>query len=918
MHAAVLFTCAWFSFPGGIIQPRMALSPGTKLGPYEIQSPLGAGGMGEVYRARDTRLDRTVAIKVLPSHLSSNAAARQRFDREARAISSLSHQNICQLYDVGSQGGTDFLVMEYLEGETLADRLAKGPLPLPQLLKCGVEISEGLEKAHRSGVVHRDLKPGNIMLTKSGAKLMDFGLAKPAAAPAASAATAATLDAKRPLTAEGSIVGTFHYMSPEQVEGRELDARSDIFSFGAVLYEMVTGKRAFDGKSQMSVASAILEKEPEPITVIQPLAPPALDHVVRGCLAKDPESRWQSAGDIAREMQWITTGGSSASAVAAPARLRRKARERFVWGAVIAALIAALAWFGLRERPQPRVVRAYLPAPEATTFDFVGDYAGPPVLSPDGTRVAFSARAQEISSIWVQTLDSGIARKLDGTEKASDPFWSADGKFIGFFADGKLKKISSVGGATTVLADAPNPRGGAWNKDNLIVYAPDYRDTLWRVSSAGGTPQRATNLDAAKHTTHRWPAFLPDGKHFLFYATNHAGGRADQNGIYFASLETGDAKLILATDSAGQYASGHLLFHIQSALLAQRLDPSTGALSGEPVPVADQVQYDVGTWHTTFTASEDGVLLYEPGSESQGLDLVWLDRTGRQLKKIGERTNYRGMRLSPDGRRLALSIGDPRSDIWILDLARGVRTRLTFDAATHGMPSWSADGQRLAFMTQSGGGGNFSSELHAKAANGGGQDELLMRPDQPATGLSWPQWSPDGRFLLYQRSSGPSGASVWAVPTSGEKKPFLLVQPQTPQAKIVTERLSPDGRWLAFSSTDSGREEVYVTRFPSGSGRWQVSQNGGIFPVWRSDGKEIYFFGSNAPVQLHAAQVNAMGDEFQVESVRPLFPIRNAVAVGELFDVTPDGSRFLLPVPPKIGSPPMMLVLNWTAELKKN
>jgi Tol biopolymer transport system component/predicted Ser/Thr protein kinase len=914
MHAVVPFTCARFSFLDGIIQPRMALSPGTKLGPYEIQSPLGAGGMGEVYRARDTRLDRTVAIKVLPSHLSSNAAARQRFDREARAISSLSHQNICQLYDVGSQDGTDFLVMEYLEGETLADRLAKGPLPLPQLLKCGMEICEGLEKAHRSGVVHRDLKPGNIMLTKSGAKLMDFGLAKPTAA---SAATAATLDAKQPLTAEGSIVGTFHYMSPEQVEGRELDARSDIFSFGAVLYEMVTGKRAFDGKSQMSVASAILEKEPEPITTIQPLAPPALDHVVRGCLAKDPESRWQSAGDIARELQWITTGSSSASAVAAPARLRRKARERFVWGAVVAALLAALVWSGVRERPQPHVVRAYLPAPEATTFDFVGDYAGPPVVSPDGARIAFCARAQDISSIWVQTLDSGIARKLDGTEKASDPFWSPDGKFIGFFADGKLKKIPSVGGATSVIADAPNPRGGAWSKANFIVYAPDYRDTLWKISAAGGTPQRATILDAAKHSTHRWPSFLPDGKNFLFYATNHAGGRADQNGIYFASLDTGDAKLILATDSAGQYASGHLLFHLQSVLAAQKFDPVAGKLSGEPVPVADHVQYDVGTWHTSFTASDDGILVYEPGSASSGLDLVWMDRTGKLMGTVGERDIYRGMRLSPDGRRLAVSIGDPRPDIWIFDLARGIRRRLTFDDATHFMPSWSSDGQRVAFMTQSGGGGNFSSDLHAKAANGGGQDELLMRPDQAATAFSWPQWSPDGRFLIYQRSSGPSGDSVWAVPISGEKKPFLVAQPEGSQASIVRLRLSPDGRWLAYSSTDSGRQEVYVTAFPSGSGRWQVSQNGGLFPVWRGDSQEIYFIATDSPIRLFAASVKAKGSEFQVESVRPLFPVPNVAAIGELFDVTPDGSRFLLPVPPKAGSPPMILVLNWTADLKK-
>jgi Tol biopolymer transport system component/predicted Ser/Thr protein kinase len=896
----------------------MSLIPGAKLGPYEILAPAGAGGMGEVYKARDTRLDRIVAIKVLPSHLSSNPAARQRFDREARAISSLSHQNICQLYDVGSQDGADFLVMEYLEGETLASRLAKGPLPLQQLLKCGMEVCEGLEKAHRSGVVHRDLKPGNIMLTKSGAKLMDFGLAKPTAAPAAaSAATAATLATKDPLTAEGSIVGTFHYMSPEQVEGRELDVRSDIFSFGAVLYEMVTGKRAFDGKSQISIASAILEKEPEPITTIQPLAPPALDHVVRGCLAKDPESRWQSAGDIARELHWITTSSSSASALIAPARLRRNARERFVWAGLIAALLAVIAWFGLGERPQLRVVRAYLPAPQGTTFDFVGDYSGPPAVSPDGTRIVFCARASDRSSLWVQALESGSAGKIEGTERASDPFWSHDGKFIGFFADGKLKKIPSSGGVATVLADAPNPRGGTWNKDNVILYEPDYRDALWRVNAAGGAPVRVTRLDTSKHTTHRWPTFLPDGKHFLYYATNHTGGRADQNGIYFSSLDRDDPRLVLVSDSAGQYASGRLLYHAQTALVSQKFDPATGAVSGEPITVADQVQFDTSTWHASFSASDEGVLLYEPGSDSQGLDLVWLDRNGKELGTVGDRSIYKGIRLSPDGRRLAAAIGDIRADIWVLDLGRRVRTRLTFDDATHFTPSWSADGQRIAFMTQSGAAGTFTSELHAKPANGGGQDELLLKPDQSATGLIWPQWSPDGRYLVFQRASGPAGASAWALPTSGDRKPFLVAQPQSPQARIVSQRLSPDGHWLAYSCTDSGREEVYVTPFPGGSQRWQISQDGGIFPVWRGDSREIYFIASTAPVRLYAAEVQPKGTEFQVESVRPLFAVPSVAAFGELFDVTPDGSRFLLPVPPKTGSPPMVLVLNWTADLDK-
>ncbi|HET9839321.1 MAG TPA: protein kinase, partial [Candidatus Angelobacter sp.] len=547
----------------------MSFSPGTRLGPYEIVAPAGAGGMGEVYRAVDTRLERTVAIKVLPGHLSSKPEARQRFEREARAISSLSHQNICQLYDVGRQGDADFLVMEYLEGETLAERLKKGPLPQQQLLKAGMEICAGLEKAHRSGVAHRDLKPGNIMLTKSGAKLMDFGLAKPlAAAVAAGMATAVTLNPNQePLTTEGSIVGTFHYMSPEQVEGRETDARSDIFSLGSVIYEMATGKRAFEGKSSVSVASAILEKEPEPISAVQPLAAPALDHVVRTCLAKDPDLRWQSAADIARELQWISTSSSTTMAAVA-GRPRRKSSERLFWAAAVVLLLAALGWALLREHEQKRTLRVYLPPPQDAAFDFTGDYAGPPALSADGKQIAFCAKSNGKSALWVQSLEVGAARMLDGTDGASDPFWSPDGRSLAFFADSKLKKISADGGAVTVLAESPNPRGGAWTRNNTIIYTPNYRDGLWKISASGGTPERATQMDTRLHSTHRWPVALPDGKHFLFFATNHSGANSEQNGIYFGSLEDTSAKFVLATDSAAAYGSGYLLFHSQTSVLA--------------------------------------------------------------------------------------------------------------------------------------------------------------------------------------------------------------------------------------------------------------------------------------------------------------------------------------------------------------
>jgi Tol biopolymer transport system component len=712
-------------------------------------------------------------------------------------------------------------------------------------------------------------------------------------------------------------------MSPEQVEGKDLDSRSDIFSLGAVLYEMLTGQRAFQGKSQLTVASAILEKEPAPVSSIKPMTPPALDHAIHRCLSKEPEGRWQSAADLAGELQWIATSSSSSGALARPAHQRNYARERFAWGAIVAtllvvtAILAAVAWPLFRGRSQASVVRAYLPAPEGAAFDFVGDSAGPPVISPDGTSIALCARINETNSVWVQSLDSGTARKLDGTEKASDPFWSHDGMFIGFFADGKLKKIPSAGGAATVLADAPNPRGGSWSRDNLILYAPDYRGSLWRINAAGGTPQRATQVDSSKHTTHRWPWFLPDGKHFLYYATNHIGGRTELNGIYSGSLDSDVAKLILATDSAGEYAAGHLLFHSQLGLIAQKFDPRSGTLSGEPVTVADALQYDPSTWHSSFTASEDGVLVYEPGLASPGFDLVWRDRSGKQLGTFGERAAYQGLRLSPDGKLLAVALGSPRPNIWVFDLVRGVRSQVTFDEATHYMLSWSSDGQRIVFITQSGPPGTYTSEIRAVAADGSRPSELLLRPEQPVTGFFWPQWSPDGRYLLFVKASGPSGASVWAMPTSGDKTPVLVAQPQNSQANIVHLGLSPDGRWLAYSSTDSGRLEVYVTRFPGGSGRWQVSQNGGAFPVWRADSREIYFFSPAPPVQLLAAEVSTKGEEFQVENVRTLFPGSSVASAGQLFDVTPDGKRFLLSLPPNVGSPPLTLVLNWTAELRK-
>ncbi|HEX4485744.1 MAG TPA: protein kinase [Terriglobales bacterium] len=897
----------------------MPLPPGTKLGPYEIQSPLGAGGMGEVYRARDTRLDRTVAIKILPEHLSSDPQAKQRFEREARVISSVRQNHICTLFDIGDQDGISFLVMEYLEGETLEARLQKGPLPLKLALECGMQICDALEKAHKAGIVHRDLKPGNIMLTSSGAKLLDFGLAKPAGIVPAKNLTpssptmhlTALTSPVGTLTQQGMVVGTFQYMAPEVLQGQEADARSDIFSFGAVLYEAVTGKRAFEGKSQISVASAILEKEPEPISKMQPMAPVALDHVIIGCLAKEPESRWQSAADIARQLRWIASGASSVD-VAPPIRVRKKGLERALWAGFAVILLAALLWSFLRDSAPLRTMRSYLPAPPEMTYDFLGDFSGPPAITLDGSAIAFCAVSpKDRASIWVQSLGELSARKLEDTEGASFPFWSPDNKFIGFFSGGHLRKVPAAGGPVTIIADATNPRGGSWNRDNVIIYEPDYRDSLWRVNANGDGPTRLTKLGVGKHTTHRWPAFLPDGKHFLFFATSHSGGA--EHGIYFGSLDDGSYKHVLDTDSAAQYASGYLIFHVQLQLLAQKFDPTSGALSGDPITVSDQVQYDPGTWHTSFVVSQNGVLIYEPGSKAQGSDLTWFDRSGKVQGKVGDRAFYKGSgRISPDGKRLALSVGEPQADIWVYDLVRGSRTRLTFGGSTYAMPAWSADGQKVVYVKQIGSTEMSGTSLRARLANGDGQEEVLLQGSKSAT-LS-PQFTPDGKYLLHLKQDGPN-PSLAVVSLTGDKKTFEIVQARSDQGRLFDFRLSPDGRWLAYSSNDSGTQELYVTRFPSGQGRWQISQGGGGYPAWRADGSEIFFYGLDG--FLHVAAVNPKGEEFLVSAPKALFAVGFSSPLGTPYDVSPDGQHFIFGTFPDSVSTPLVLVTNWMGDLKK-
>jgi serine/threonine protein kinase/Tol biopolymer transport system component len=906
----------------------MSLTSGTKLGPYEILSPLGAGGMGEVYRAKDGRLDRIVAIKVLPAHLSADPELKQRMEREAKAISALQHANICTLHDIGNQDGTDFLVMEYLEGQTLADRLRKGPLPLDQVLKIATEIALALEKAHQQGIIHRDLKPANIMLTKAGSKLMDFGLAKPEVTVASKAIDAFTPStptmnlasltaAVSPLTQKGAIVGTSQYMAPELLQGAEADVRSDLFSFGCVLYEMITGRRAFEGKSQLSVFSSILEKDPDPIRSIQPLTPAMLDGVVAACLAKDPADRLQSAHDLALNLHWIAD-----SEPAAEKSSKQFKKSWAAWGlALLLAFIALAGFAGYRwakSSEQALSIHAQIPAPDKFAIDATGDAGGMPVLSPQGDKLAFVAHSGETKLLFVRSLNGDAAQALDGTAGAAHPFWSPDGRYIGFFAGSKLLKIASSGGPVAALADAPNSRGGAWGSRDVIVFAPDFTGALLQVSAQGGPTSPATVIDNTKHTTHRWPWFLPDGKHFIFLATSHTGGDPAGNGIYFASTDNTRSRLIVATDSAGQYASGYLLYRANSALVVQPFNPTTGVLSASAIPVIDNLRDDVGVWRSIFSVSQNGQMVYQIGSlDAAKSHLAWFDRSGKILSDFDPQESatpnmrallgVRDLRLSPDNKRVAYSNG---TGIWTLDLERKTKTRITFDDQVMNEPNWSADGKQLIFSAQiAAGGGNV--EVRSKAADGSGAEKLLFAEHN---NYHHAGWSPDGKYITYLWGEGEKMVSLWIRPADGSGKPVAIVQPPSRQSNLTAYRISPDGHWVAYSSDESGRQELYITSFPEGKGKWRVSANSGNFPAWSASGKELFY--EDVMNAYLVCPIEIKGSEVEVGTPQRLFQT-STPGLGISFDVSSDGKRLLVNHSEEEAQLPLQLNTNWLAELQR-
>jgi eukaryotic-like serine/threonine-protein kinase len=905
----------------------MAILPGIRLGPHEILSAIGAGGMGEVYKARDTRLDRIVAIKVLPAHLADRSDLRGRLEREACTIASLNHPHICVLHDIGQQDGIDYLVMEFLEGETLAHRLLKGPLPLEQVLQYAIEIANALDKAHRKGITHRDLKPGNVMLTKSGTKLLDFGLAKlkQEIAPAIPDSQLPTM--KSAVTAEGTILGTLQYMAPEQVEAKEVDARTDIFAFGAVVYEMAKGKKAFEGKTSASVMAAILKDEPPAMSSLQPMTPPALDRVVKKCLAKAPDERWQTASDLCGELKWIAEGGSQVSSlpIASARGIRARWRGASLWSgaSLLLATIIGLAVWNLKPAPPSQPVsRTVITLPPGQ--EMAGLESGPAVaLSPDGTHLAYVARQGSTQQIYLRAMDSLEARPIPGTEGAVNPFFSPDGQWLGFFASGKLKKVSVSGGAALTLGDATTPRGASWGSQGMIAFAPSAVSIVQQVSDAGGTPQPLTRIEKGENG-HRWPEFLSSGTALLFAAAPTSTSWINAQ-VVVQSLGTGERRNLIPGGTHPWYApSGHLVYAQVGNLMAVPFDPHRLTVRGAAVPMVEGVLQSPTTGAAQYSVSATGSLVYISGGvRSAQSRLVWVGRNGAEQPLAAPAHAYLNPRLSPDGRRVAVGITEQESQLWLYDLSRETLTRWTFEGNVNGYPVWTPDGKRIAFISNKEGPTNIFWQL----ADGSGGLERLTTSDYTQTANSW---SPDGQLLAFQEFNPTTQRDIWVLrmgdpsassgqaPSAGsgqvrKAQPFLRTR-----FDEASPRFSPDGRWLAYVSDESGSREIYVQPYPGPGGKWQISTEGGTEPVWNPNGRELFYRSGGKMMAVDIrTQLN-----FAAGKARMLFEGQYAPTPGTLsnYDVSLDGQRFLMlkPIGSEEAAPTQInVVLNWFEELKQ-
>jgi eukaryotic-like serine/threonine-protein kinase len=895
----------------------MPILLGRRLGPYEILTAIGAGGMGEVYKARDTRLDRIVAIKVLPTHLADRSELRERFDREAKTIASLNHPHICVLHDIGHQDGIDFLVMEYLEGETLAQRLQKGSLPIQQVLQYAIEISDALDKAHRKGITHRDLKPGNIMLTKSGTKLLDFGLAKLAqeAAPVTPASQLPTM--KSAVTAEGTILGTLQYMAPEQVEAKEVDARTDIFAFGAVVYEMATGKKAFEGKSSASVMAKIMEAEPPSMASLQPMTPQALDRVVKRCMAKEPDERWQSAKDLANELKWIAESGSQTVIPAATGKgIHALGRRGLIVNAgalLLVAVITGVAIWNLKPAPTPapkpvsRFTIALPPGQQLAVPD-----NGPAVaLSPDGNRLAYFARQGGTTQLYLREMNSLEARLIPGAGGAatnlnlSQPFFSQDSQWLGFFAAGKLKKVLVSGGAAVNLSNDSIPEGESWGGQGTIILG-NYTGPLLQVSDAGGTPQPLTRLEKGE-LTHRWPQLLPGGKAVLFAAGASTADFANAQ-VAVQPLGTGERRNLFQGGMYPHYASsGHLVYAQSGTLMAVPFDPQRLAITGAALPVVEGVLQSQANGDAQYSFSGTGSLVYVPGvAQAAQLKFVWVNRNGAEQAVAAPARAYVNPRISPDGRRVAIGITEQDRQVWLYDLSRETLTRFTFQGNNNTAPFWTPDGKRIVFSSNKEGQRNPFWQL---ADGSGGLERLATSEFVQIPG----SWSPDGQVLAFSEVNTTTGYDIWVLRLSDHKaQPFLKTSfnENAPQ-------FSPDGRWLAYASDESGRYEVYVQPYPGPGGKWQISTEGGREPLWNRNGREMFYRNGN---KMMAVEITTQ-PSFSAGTPKVLFegPYQTNPVSTPNYDVSADGQRFLMLKAGEQAEAPAQInvVLNWFEELKQ-
>ena len=898
----------------------MTIATGTRLGPYEIIAPLGAGGMGEVYRARDTRLGRDVAVKVLPSSYSDDKERLQRFEQEACAAGALNHPNILVIHHIDTYEGSPYIVSELLEGETLRDRLHGGALPQRKAIDYSLQVAHGLAAAHQKGIAHRDLKPENIFITNDGrVKILDFGLAKLTGSGDADQSQT-DIPTRRVNTDPGLVMGTIGYMSPEQLRGKPTDHRSDIFSFGAILYEMLSGKRAFRGESKAETMSAILREDPSELSETHKTINPALERVVQHCLEKNPEERFHSASDLAFAIQALSGSAAiSGQMVAMAAQLERpKLGKYFPWivagiFALTSIILLPFAIPSFKHAPaRANVTRSAILPPENTSFLALNLFA----VSPDGLRLAFIARdAKGQAMLWMRPLDALTAQPLAGTDgisTGSPPFWSPDSRLIAFFAGGKLKTIDASGGPPQTVCDAPNGRGGTWNRDGVILFAPNPGGPIHRVSAAGGASTAVTKLDESRRqSTHRWPYFLPDGHHFI-YRVGGTGATAqnENNGIYLGLLESQEQRLILRADTSAAYASGHLLFAREGTLMAQPFDEKSFQLIGDAFPLAEHLQFDVVITRAIFSVSENGVLAFQSGAARGDSRLIWFDRSGKQTGQLGEPGFYFQPQFSPDGQKLAVASFDIRAgsaDIWLYELARNVPTRFTFDPASDVAPIWSPDGSTIILSSNRKG----PYDIYQKAFTGAGSEEVLLESDETKTANSW---SADGRFIVYTSADAKANTKedLWILPLFGDHKPFPFLRTQFNESFA---QFSTDGHWIAYVSDESGSNQVYIAPFPGPGGKWQASRAGGSEPRWRGDGKELFFLAPDN--KLMAVDVNAKESILEIGNAQPLFEVHPNTAPGTHYDVTHDGKRFLVASAGEGSSAPITLVVNWTAELKR-